>query len=147
MWLPCPILFRHSDTGIASSGLPHSAICGSQDMCSSPQLFAAYHGLLRLVAPRHPPYTFIRLTILSFRLKSLSRVASRSSSCRKQGTFCFDSLPLDKSPISLAPSTFSHAFTPLSGASPSRFVFRKLPFSFPSLMYVKYRFALRTKLL
>ncbi len=37
------------------SGLPHSAICGSTDMCSSPQLFAAYHGLHRLTAPRHPP--------------------------------------------------------------------------------------------
>jgi hypothetical protein len=52
--------------GITSVGLPHSAIQGSQDMCSFPWLFAAYHGLLRLVAPRHPPYTSIRLTILSF---------------------------------------------------------------------------------
>ena len=49
------------DAGITPSGLPHSAICGSQDMCSSPQLFAAYHGLLRLVAPRHPPYTYCSL--------------------------------------------------------------------------------------
>ena len=30
------------------SGLPHSDICGSTDVCSSPQLFAAYHVLLRL---------------------------------------------------------------------------------------------------
>ena len=61
MWLPYPILFRYSDTGIAPSGLPHSAIQGSQDMCSFPWLFAAYHGLLRLVAPRHPPYTYCSL--------------------------------------------------------------------------------------
>lgn len=54
--------------GISSIGLPHSAISGSQDMCSFPELFAAYHGLLRLVAPRHPPLTSIRLTILSFLL-------------------------------------------------------------------------------
>lgn len=61
MWLPYPILFRYSDDGIASIGLPHSAIQGSQDMCSFPWLFAAYHGLLRLVAPRHPPYTYCSL--------------------------------------------------------------------------------------
>jgi hypothetical protein len=30
------------------SGLPHSGICGSIDVCSSPQLFAAYHALHRL---------------------------------------------------------------------------------------------------
>ena len=35
-------------------GLPHSDICGSRDICSSPQLFAAYHVLLRLREPRHP---------------------------------------------------------------------------------------------
>ena len=38
-----------------SCGFPHSDICGSQDMCSSPQLFAAYHVFLRLPVPRHPP--------------------------------------------------------------------------------------------
>ena len=36
-------------------GLPHSAVRGSTDVCSFPRLFAAYHGLLRLPAPRHPP--------------------------------------------------------------------------------------------
>ena len=38
-----------------SCGFPHSEICGSPDMCSSPQLFAAYHVFLRLLVPRHPP--------------------------------------------------------------------------------------------
>jgi hypothetical protein len=52
-------------TGIEPAGLPHSAIRGSQDVCSSPRLFAAYHGLLRRAAPRHSPWTLIRLTILS----------------------------------------------------------------------------------
>ena len=37
------------------AGFPHSEICGSQDACSSPQLIAACHVLLRLSAPRHPP--------------------------------------------------------------------------------------------
>ena len=35
-------------TGLQPAGLPHSDICGSQLMCNSPQLFAAYHVLLRL---------------------------------------------------------------------------------------------------
>ena len=47
------------------AGLPHSVIRGSQDVCSSPRLFAAYHDLLRQTAPRHPPWTRIRLTIFS----------------------------------------------------------------------------------
>ena len=40
---------------VCSSGFPHSDICGSMDICSSPQLFAAYHVFLRLLVPRHPP--------------------------------------------------------------------------------------------
>ena len=41
---------------------PHSDICGSQDICSLPQLFAAYHVLLRLLVPRYPPYALCSLT-------------------------------------------------------------------------------------
>ena len=37
---------------IAAYGLPHSAIRVSLDMCSSARLFAAYHGLLRLLSPQ-----------------------------------------------------------------------------------------------
>ena len=36
---------------LTACGLPHSAVPGSMDMCSSPGLFAAYRGLLRLAAP------------------------------------------------------------------------------------------------
>ena len=50
-------------TELFSAGFPHSDICGSQDMCSLPQLFAAYHVLLRLLVPRHPPYALLRLII------------------------------------------------------------------------------------
>ena len=46
-----------------SAGFPHSDICGSSDICSLPQLFAAYHVLLRLLVPRHPPYALLRLII------------------------------------------------------------------------------------
>ena len=52
-------------------GLPHSATSGSWDMCSSPELFAACHGLLRRAAPRHPPYALSRLTILFFTLSRM----------------------------------------------------------------------------
>ena len=38
------------------NGLPHSDIHGSRVICTSPQLFAAYHVLRRLREPRHPPF-------------------------------------------------------------------------------------------
>ena len=40
---------------------PHSDIYGSLVACTSPQLFAAYHVLLRLLAPRHSPYALFYL--------------------------------------------------------------------------------------
>ena len=46
-------------TGVRPAGFHHSDICGSRDICSSPQLFAAYHVLLRLLVPRHPPCALI----------------------------------------------------------------------------------------
>ena len=45
-----------------SCRFPHSDICGSMDICSSPQLFAAYHVFLRLLVPRHPPCALFCLT-------------------------------------------------------------------------------------
>ena len=47
---------------VFSCGFPHSDICGSRDICSSPQLFAAYHVFLRLLVPRHPPCALFCLT-------------------------------------------------------------------------------------
>ena len=41
---------------------PHSEICGSMDICSLPQLIAAYHVFRRLSVPRHPPYALYSLT-------------------------------------------------------------------------------------
>ena len=49
-------------TGVLPAGLPHSDICGSKAICSSPQLFAAYHVFLRLLVPRHPPCALFCLT-------------------------------------------------------------------------------------
>ena len=50
------------------AGLPHSEIPGSKPVCGSPRLIAAYHVLLRLSAPRHPPCTLSSLTKLEYSL-------------------------------------------------------------------------------
>ena len=52
---------------VLRTGFPHSDICGSRIICISPQLFAAYHVLHRLLVPRHPPYALSSMTnLLSF---------------------------------------------------------------------------------
>ena len=47
-----------------SCGLLHSEISGSKCACHSPELFAAYRVLLRLLMPRHPPCALISLNSL-----------------------------------------------------------------------------------
>ena len=49
-------------TGSSPAGFPHSDIRGSRDICSSPQLFAAYHVFLRPLVPRHPSCALFCLT-------------------------------------------------------------------------------------
>ncbi len=73
--LPPAYLVQQAMPDSSSGGFPHSDICGSRLMCSSPQLFAAYHVLLRLLMPRHPPYALISLIFyIKFSiLKMLSR--------------------------------------------------------------------------
>ena len=48
----------------SSWGFPHSEICGSKLICSSPQLIAACHVLHRLLMPRHSPYALFCLNFL-----------------------------------------------------------------------------------
>ena len=55
-------LLQHTVTEVFSAGFPHSDICGSLLICSSPQLFAAYHVFLRPFVPRHPPCALLCLT-------------------------------------------------------------------------------------
>ncbi len=43
-------------TGLQPVGLPHSEMSGSKVVCTYPNLIAAYHVLLRLPEPRHPPF-------------------------------------------------------------------------------------------
>ena len=54
--LPRTYVFSTGYRDITRDEFPHSDICGSLDVCSSPQLFAAYHVLLRRHMPRHPPW-------------------------------------------------------------------------------------------
>ena len=60
---------------------PHSEICGSKLICSSPQLIAACHVFLRLLMPRHSPCAlvclnfFCRVSLHGPYLFSLSRIA------------------------------------------------------------------------
>ena len=56
------------------AGLPHSEITGSMPVCSYPMLIAAYHVLLRLQKPRHPPsalVTFVSVSLDTFESQEL----------------------------------------------------------------------------
>ena len=53
-----------SVTGLQPAGLPHSDISGSIPVCRSPELFAAYHVLLRFRKPRHPPFALVLFLFL-----------------------------------------------------------------------------------
>ena len=59
---PALLCIHNAVTEGCSVGFPHSEICGSMDICSSPQLIAAYHVFRRLLVPRHPPCALISLT-------------------------------------------------------------------------------------
>ena len=55
--------FSRGSSDLTRKGLPHSEIPGSKPVCGSPRLIAACHVLLRLLAPRHPPYALSSLII------------------------------------------------------------------------------------
>ena len=60
----------------SSRGFPHSDIHGSQDICSSPWLFAACHVLRRLPMPRHSPCALFRLNSFVYALSDIYFVLS-----------------------------------------------------------------------
>ena len=63
---------QYTSHEVCSCRFPHSDICGSMDICSSPQLFAAYHVFHRLLVPRHPPCALISLTKCDYSLHRLA---------------------------------------------------------------------------
>ena len=96
--------------GSSPCGFPHSEICGSKLICSSPQLIAACHVLLRLLMPRHSPCALLSLTFsidtifansLEFSLRYVSKCFLRNSSV-------FGNLPCYLK--TLKPSYFTLAF-------------------------------------
>ena len=58
------LLIQYAIHDSSSCVFPHSEICGSKLICSSPQLIAACHVLRRLPMPRHSPYALVRLNYL-----------------------------------------------------------------------------------
>ena len=60
------LLIQYTFHDSSSWVFPHSEICGSKLICSSPQLIAACHVLRRLPMPRHSPYALLRLNYLMF---------------------------------------------------------------------------------
>ena len=66
------------------------------DICSSPQLFAAYHVLHRLLVPRHPPCALSCLTfpvVIAFKTGG-SLAVSFHRVYNVMSSYCFDSLSL-----------------------------------------------------
>ena len=55
----CKLCVGLQATEVSSARFPHSEICGSKVICTSPQLFAAYYVFHRLSVPRHPPYALV----------------------------------------------------------------------------------------
>ena len=73
------IYFRLHDS--SSCGFPHSEICGSKLICSSPQLIAACHVLHRLLMPRHSPCALLRLNSFVYHLDILDSRLLRLNCC------------------------------------------------------------------
>ena len=87
-------------THLQCAGLPHSDITGSIPVCSSPVLFAAYHVLLRLQKPRHPPFALVTFSLNEFSLNhkpnayTLDLIFSLVALKLQSTTFLIDSLSL-----------------------------------------------------
>jgi hypothetical protein len=79
----CPWTFIFGVTEI-EGGFPHSEICGSKVVRTSPQLIAAYHVLHRLSAPRHPPDTLIALDRSHYRYPSPASTSAESLRRRRR---------------------------------------------------------------
>ena len=89
--LPSPsYVFTRRYGGITRRGFPHSDIPGSQLICNSPRLIAAYRVLHRLPAPRHSPYALSSLSI------GIVAELTRTTVCirKRPGQFFFLTLTL-----------------------------------------------------
>ena len=78
-------------TELSSAGFPHSDICGSIVICTSPQLFAAYHVLHRLLVPRHSPCALSCLTFFTSLTSNVVAILHFFLVCCSMCFFLFDS--------------------------------------------------------
>ena len=78
-------------TELFSAGFPHSDICGSIVICTSPQLFAAYHVLHRLLVPRHSPCALSCLTFFTSLTSNVVAILHFFLVCCSMCFFLFDS--------------------------------------------------------
>jgi hypothetical protein len=69
------------------AGFPHSEISGSQLVCSSPELIAAYHVLHRLLTPRHSPSALSSLIEYLFWCTSSRSRALANASAQLRGRY------------------------------------------------------------
>ncbi len=58
-----PYLIQIRIPEVCSGGFPHSGTPGSRPAYGSPRIIAVNHALLRLLVPRHPPYTLFDLIV------------------------------------------------------------------------------------
>ena len=74
-------------SGLLPDGLSHSEISGSNLVCKSPELIAAYHVFLRLQEPRHSPCAlFYFLTTLTLSCETLSHLLNHVNERRNLAT-------------------------------------------------------------
>ena len=85
-----------SDDSTPAAGFPHSDTCGSMVTCTSPQLFAAYRVLLRLIWPRHPPYALTCLTLCLHRFSEFLRFVKSFSFFFKKEVCSFRFMQLSR---------------------------------------------------
>ena len=100
------------------------------DICSSPQLFAAYHVLHRLLVPRHPPCALSCLTfpvLIAFKTGG-SLAVSFHRVYNVMSSYCFDSLSLkdNSSDVSFPISKRLTFFWIISYMQFSRYMFAPL---------------------
>ena len=60
-------------TGLQPAGLSHSDTCGSNPVCRSPHIFAAYRVLRRRQKPRHPPFALCNFSCCESYLRNCLR--------------------------------------------------------------------------
>ena len=75
-------VFIHACRPFSGGGLPHSGTPGSKPACRSPGHFAACRALLRLLAPRHPPYALSFLTSFTVQFSRCSFLVSDNQTVR-----------------------------------------------------------------